>query len=142
MFDHPQIKITETTGPHGDATCWYKAEVVGDLTMREFIAYVAHDYAVRAKEWGTIEIAPMRGYEGHVVEYKGFEGPNGTAWLYAGEHWMDSEQRNHYLENSTTLYNKYIDREIVSVRANGGWGAMDYYLDFGPEPVSYANYEF
>jgi len=112
----------------GDATSWYDVIIPQDWTMRDFIAYVVHKYAVVCKEWGTIKLASYRGCEGHIVEYDGRNGKCGTCYLYAGEAFMNEDQQDFYLENSRKLYNQYIDCKVRSVRANGGWGVMDYIL--------------
>ena len=139
MFNDPYLKVIKKTGPHGDCTCWYDIEVPKGWTLRDFIQYVCHEYAVKHKEWGDIRKQPFGGYRDHIITYNG---KTGEASLYGGERYFTQEEKDEYLENSTNLYNKYIDKEIIGVRANGGWGAMDYFLDFGPEPVSYVNYEF
>ena len=139
MFDNPYIKVLYRSPMCGDCTCWYDLEVPKGWTLRDFIRYVSHEYAVEHKEFGHIRKQPFEGYRDHIITYNG---RTNEVSLYGGEHYFTSEEKSKFLENSTTLYNKYIDREIVGVRANGGWGAMDYYLDFGPEPKSYANYEF
>lgn len=141
-FQDDVMKFTLKSGPHGDCTCWYDIEVPKGWTLRDFITYAVHIYAKEHKEWGCIRKVPFEGYRDHIVEYDGKQGENGAAWLYKGEQYMTPNEKSELLENSTALYNKYIDREIVSVRANGGWGTMDYYLDFEPEPKSYTNYEF
>jgi hypothetical protein len=140
-FQDKVMKFTLKSGPHGDCTCWYDIEVPKGWTLRDFITYAVHTYASEHREWGCIRKVPFEGYRDHIVEYDGRQGKNGMAWLYKGKQYMTPDDKSELLENSTMLYNKYIDREIVSVRANGGWGTMDYYLDFGPEPISYANYE-
>jgi hypothetical protein len=139
MFDNPYLKVLHRSPTCGDCTCWYDLEVPKGWTLRDFIRYVCHEYAIERKEFGHIRKQPFDGYGDHIVTYNG---RRSEVSLYNGEHYFTPEEKAKYLENSTALYNKYIDREIVSVRANGGWGAMDYYLDFGPEPISYANYEF
>ena len=139
MFDNPYLKVVKKTGPHGDCTCWYDIEVPKGWTLRDFIRYVCHEYAVEHKERGAIRKQPFDGYNDHIVEY---DGKKGSAWLYGGEQYFSPEDKEKSLANSTALYDKYIDKEIVGVRANGGWGSMDYFLDFGPEPKSYASYEF
>lgn len=141
MFDNPYLKVIKSTGPHGDATCWYQIEVPKDWTMRDFVQYVCHDYAVEHQECGTIACG-RGGYNDKIIEYSGRGWRGGKASLYTGEQYFTPKDKSEQLENSIALYNKYIDRKIIGVQANGGWGAMDYFLNFEPEPKSYANYEF
>lgn len=139
MFDNPYIKVLHRSPTSGDCTCWYDLEVPKGWTLRDFIQYVGHEYAVEHKEFGAIRKQPYDGFRDHIIIYNG---RTDEVSLYNGEHYFTPEERVRSLENSTALYNTYIDREIIGVRANGGWGMMDYMLDFGPEPVKYANYEF
>lgn len=133
MFENPYLKVIKSTGPHGDCTCWYDLEIPKGWTLRDFIQYVGYEYAVEHNEFGDIRKQPFAGYSDHIVTY---DGKRSEVLLYNGEHYFTPEEKAKYLENSTALYNKYLDKEIVGVRANGGWGMMDYMLDFGPEPVS------
>ena len=128
------IKFVCSGGPYGDATSNYNVEFPEGWTLRDFCAHVLHDYAVKNKEWGSVSSG--FGYENTIIEYD-----SKKAWIYQGEHWMDSEKRHELFENSKRLYNEYIDKKIVAIRANGGWSVMHYDLTFEPEEPSYANYE-
>lgn len=116
------IEFIHESGPHGDETCWYTVEFSEGLTLRNFLVEL-HKYAFEHKEWGSVYL----GYscDDHIIEYNGRQN---MAWLYMGEPYMDADKKNVAYENSKRLYNKYIARKIVSIRANGGWGSMNYYL--------------
>ena len=130
MFDSPYIKVLHKSPMSSDCSCWYDLEVPKGWTLRDFIQYVGYEYAVEHKEFGRIRKQPFGGYSDHIITYNG---KISEVSLYNGENYFTPEEKARYLENSIALYNKYIDKEIVGVRANGGWGMMDYCLDFGPE---------
>lgn len=116
------IEFIHESGPHGDETCWYTVEFSEGLTLRNFLVEL-HKYASEHKEWGSVYLGYS--YDDQIIEYNGRQN---MAWLYMGEPYMDADKKSVVYENSKRLYNKYIDRKIVSIRANGGWGSMNYYL--------------
>lgn len=112
----------------GDATSWYDVIIPTEWTVKDFIRYAVHTYAKENKEWGAIEFAHLRGYVSKIVEYDGREGKDGACWLYVGEDHMSIDEREKFLDNSREFYNQFADTKIISIRANGGWGVMDYIL--------------
>lgn len=123
------IKFIHKSGPHGDETCWYDVEFPEQWTVEDFIRYIVYTYAPEHDEWGEFAI-------GHTdfVEYTARKGQKPHAWLCVPSWAKDREAR---LEESKRLYNDNIGKKLVSVRANGGWSAMSYYLTVEEESKPY-----
>lgn len=93
------IKLKQTSGPFGDATCNYEVVIEKPMTIRDFIAEVLKN----EREWGRIvignnfvgnEVCEFR--HGHIVSM------------------------NETVDTSNTVKGGW---------ANGGWSAMSYYLE-------------
>lgn len=114
------IKFIHRSGPHGDATCWYDIKFPDGWTVEDFMRYVVYTYAPEHDEWGEFAIGST-----DFVEYTARKGEQPCAWLCVPSWAKDREAR---LAESRRLYNDNINKKLISVRANGGWSAMSYYL--------------
>ncbi len=95
-----------TGGPYGDATSSYDVAVPKGMTLEEFINAVLDE---KPKEWGDICL----GWSGPtLIEYK-----RGS------------------LFNPSKELSENLHKEVVAVKASGGWSLMSYYLTLkDPEP--------
>ena len=114
------IEFIYKSGPHSDETSWYDVKFPDDWTVRDFIRYVVFTYAPEHGEWGEFAINNT-----DFVEYTARTSEKPHAWLCVPSWAKDKEAR---LAESKQLYNDNINKKLVSVRANGGWSAMSYYL--------------
>lgn len=96
------------THSSGDQTVWYDVEFNGNVNLNQFIEYIlsAHN-----KEWGhfTRVYSKMKGW-------------------YEDENFI-SDYKNGYF-NKTKLYHELENKNIKKITANGGWGNIDYYIEF------------
>lgn len=94
----------EKTQENGDATSNYDVTFYGEATVDDFCdAVLAH--SVQQPERGKIYISePGDPWHATICEY------------------------SHSVMEFQNDYFDYKNRKVVSARANGGWGAMDYWL--------------
>lgn len=100
------LKFIQTGGPYGDATSRYVVELNREFTVEEFINEV-----LKRDEWGQIRVlnSEIRGkqpFGALVVEYRGDQ-----------------------IIGRGIGYRQYLDQKVRSVRASGGWSAMDYTIN-------------
>ena len=99
--------LTATTGMLGDATCWYKVENIPEgLTLSDAIKWIG---GLNRDESGRISVKEDGDgtYGGHeVVRYGSF-----------GVEISDNDRLA-----------RLSDREVESIRANGGWGQMNFII--------------
>ena len=89
-----------TSGPFGDCTSNYEIEFSREFTVREFVNEVIKD----DREWGAFHI---------VTKAK----PFGI-----------EESKYRYGKILSSFSEETLDRKIKSVKANGGWSEMSYYI--------------
>lgn len=95
------IKLKQTGGPFGDATCNYEVVIENHMTVRDFIAEVLKN----EREWGDI--------------YVGKNLKRQKVCEYINGHIISM---NETVDTSNTVKGGW---------ANGGWSAMSYYLEVG-----------
>lgn len=100
------LNFRKTGGPYGDATSRYAVELNRELTVEEFISEI-----LKRNEWGQVRVlnSEIRGtcpFGALVVEYRGDQ-----------------------IIGRGIGYRQYLDQKVRSVRASGGWSAMDYTID-------------
>lgn len=98
-----KIDFKTTGGPYGDATSNYEIIFPKGTTVREFVKYIVDDYSVKHGEWGDIHLGSVLGEK--LISYS------------RGK-----------LTGVGLNFDKYIDRKITKIRANGGWSCMYYFL--------------
>ena len=94
------IKFEHVAGPFGDCTSRYKLSFDKPYTISEFIEEILQN----KDEYGEI---------------------------YIGENYIKPKDTCSYAYgNLRSRFNdRYLNRKIISAKASGGWGCMDYYLN-------------
>lgn len=110
-----KLNFERTGGPYGDATSSYDVTVPEGMTLEEFIKAVLEE---RPDEWGDIKL----GWDKDpLIEY-----------------------------NRGNLYNPHrslsenLNKELVEVKANGGWSLMTYIIELkgsDPQPDAIMTYD-
>ena len=101
-----KLNFERTGGPYSDETSSYNVIVPEGMILEEFIKAVLDE---KPKEWGEIHL----GWGGPIlIEYK-----HGN------------------LFNPSKEVSENLHKEVVAVKASGGWSLMNYYLTLkDPEP--------
>lgn len=94
-----KIKLICIAGPFGDATSAYEVMFPEDMTVLDFIACVLEEFP---KEWGEFSV----GWK-DIVEYN----------------------RGTYKIINKELFDEVKNKKMSSVKANGGWTLMTYYIE-------------
>ena len=97
------FEFTATTGTLSDCTTWYNVSCNGN-TVGDLIDYVLTE---RRQEWGDINIIPK------------------------GAKWLEREYELEYSRGKIVKSNIPDDvgsLPLLKVEANGGWGAMSYFV--------------
>lgn len=99
----------------GDATCWYTVKLTEELTIKEFIEQIRQESAEEHNHgwFGDFTISNKDEYTWPFMEYR-------SGKLYASRF----QDKSPWKETLDT----YGDMKITSMRANGGWGNMSYYI--------------
>lgn len=95
------LKLVRVSGPHGDETSSYRVDFPEGMTVKEFIETTLKE---NPGEWGTFSSSWSS--SGKIAEYK----------------------YGKLIETGFETYNKFKDRKVKSVSANGGWSLMNYVI--------------
>jgi hypothetical protein len=110
-----KLNFKRTGGPYGDATSSYDVSVPKGMTLEEFIKAVIDE---NPEEWGDIQL--------------GWNGP------------ILIEYNRGNLFNPSKELSENLHKEVVEVKASGGWSLMSYHLilkDPEPEPDAIMTYD-
>ena len=96
------------THSSSDQTTWYDITFDGVINLMQFIT---DTLSFNKNEWGSF----TRVFN------------NMTGWC--DDNNFISEYKNGFF-NKTKLYKELMNKNIKRITANGGWGNMDYYIEF------------